>query len=79
MTGQARAAEWQPIATAPKDGEECWLAVPSYGGKADDLFVILGWYDKRQHKWLAAEDDEELWPPVKWMQFRIPEPPAHER
>ena len=65
---------WQPIETAPKDGEAVLLWCP-----ADEdwqSFVTSGWYESGifDRRWYACTDEQPMEPqPTHWMP--LPAPP----
>jgi hypothetical protein len=70
-TADTQTATWQPIETAPKDGERIMLADVSDG------YVSSGFYDQSvwNHGWVTACDrsDADTIDPTHWMP--LPEPP----
>lgn len=65
----ARASDWQPIETAPRDGSRLWLYEPSYGYE--------GWWHedwpRGEAYWMDDRDSEPE--PTHWRP--LPDPPPH--
>lgn len=67
--------DWQPIETAPKDGEPIQIFVPHgfIGSLWDQRILQATWYSNHQ-KWVALGQDTKLeHKPTHWMP--LPEPP----
>lgn len=61
-------SEWQPIATAPKDGTFCIIM---YYDSCSELDVLGSWYIKEDDRWANWDS---FWPhPTHWMP--LPNPP----
>ena len=69
-------SDWQPIETAPKDGTEVLLAIPTYGVGPTFEFAVGGFFNGA---WFGEEDDAydadeaAYQDPTHWMP--LPEPP----
>lgn len=56
--------EWQPIATAPKDGNRVCLAL--WNNENYLCWITIGWWDKKRKAWWHNPDGR-LIPPTHWM------------
>lgn len=66
-------SEWQPIATAPKNGKHVLL---SFVG-AEEKEACVCWFDKRKKEWRwSHSEDGEYGQPTHWM--ALPPPPPKE-
>jgi hypothetical protein len=65
-------SNWQPIETAPKDGENILMFWPYWGQEA-----MIGWYDFYHSQWISnsalSTFDQDDHQPTHWMP--LPDPP----
>ena len=75
MTGSIQGARmmWQPIETAPKDGEriDVWFELGSHAARWPNVF-----WDSRRERWTSGPTDQGIihWNATHWMP--LPAPPA---
>ena len=74
---------WRPISTAPKDGQDLLLFVPSH--ELTGSQIVIGWYEADiaetpgvvERGWRSLQimdyDDYASFKPTHWL--RLPEPP----
>lgn len=64
--------EWQPISTAPKDGDAVLVVE---GEPSGDGSMFVGWYDRYSGEW--TDGDKFSKAVTHWMP--LPDPPIKER
>jgi len=66
VAGKELADGWRPIKSAPKDGDEVWLANKRY--------VAVGYNDDNDLGW-RANGTSLSWTPTHWQPYVVPAPP----
>lgn len=72
--------EWQPIETAPLDGQVVWVAFWEWNRPDTERGVVRAGYS--DGTWQQYDAICEVWPPTHWMPYnaptvKVPAPPPH--
>lgn len=69
--------EWQPIETAPKDGErvDLWATdIFGHGQRFADCYWQIAQWPEQHDRWVGLPEGRRNWNPTHWQP--LPEPPS---